>query len=112
MNQESGIKQSTGTSSLPPADRRTRPLFPLGQIVATPAVLKHFVEHCTRPDSFIHQHVTGNWGAIPPEDVRENALSVLNGFRVLSAYEVGGKHFWIITEADRSVTTLLFPEEY
>lgn len=97
---------------MPQAEERTHPLFRLGQIVATPAVLEHFVEHCTNPDSFIRQHVTGNWGDIPPEDVRENDFSVLNGFRVLSAYETGGKRFWIITEADRSVTTLLFPHEY
>ncbi|MBK7356156.1 hypothetical protein [Propionivibrio sp.] len=112
MKQESHDNKSTGTSGLPPAGKRTLPLFSLGKIVATPSLLDHFIEHCTRPDSFIEQHVRGNWGDIPPEDIRENDFSVLNGFRVLSAYEVGGKRFWILTEADRSVTTLLFPEEY
>jgi hypothetical protein len=64
------------------------------------------------PDSFIRRHVRGDWGDVPPEDARENDFSVLNGFRVLSAFTIGGKRFWIITEADRSVTTLLFPNEY
>lgn len=112
MRQESGINQSIGTSSQPPANEHTHALFKLGQIVATPALLEHLVEHCTHPDPFIRRHVRGDWGSVPTEDARENDFSVLNGFRVLSAYEVGGKRFWIITEADRSVTTLLFPSEY
>lgn len=112
MNQNSSSNQAAETLILPPANERTRPLFPLGQIVATPAVLEHFVEHCTRPDSFIRRHVCGDWGDVPPEDACENDFSVLSGFRVLSAYEVGGKRFWIITEADRSSTCVLFPCEY
>ena len=112
MNQKSCINQVAETPILPSPNGRTLPLFPLGQIVATPAVLEHFVEHCTRPDSFIRRHVYGDWGDVPHEDACENDFSVLNGFRILSAYEVGGKRFWIITEADRSVTTLLFPSEY
>ncbi|CAN5557389.1 hypothetical protein BH10PSE16_BH10PSE16_38880 [soil metagenome] len=62
--------------------------------------------------SYIRQHHCGLWGDVPPEDARENDLSVLNGFRVLSSYEIAGLRVWLITEADRSYTTLLFPSDY
>lgn len=58
------------------------------------------------------RHVSGDWGDICKADALENDLSVQKGFRVLSAYHLHGKRIWIITEADRSSTTVLFPEEY
>ena len=61
----------------------------------------------------IKRHARGDWGELPPEDVRENELSLNEGFRLLSAYHhQDGTKIWIITEADRSVTTVLFPDEY
>src|ERR1039458_8204209 len=111
MCQTSNYPSSPGTP-LPPVHERTRPLFPIGRVVATPGVLRHFVEHGIDPAPYIRRHQCGDWGDVPPEDARENELSVLNGFRVLSAYEIAGERVWIITEADRSVTTLLFPSEY
>jgi hypothetical protein len=60
------------------------------------------------------RHQGGDWGEVPPGDARENELSVLRGFRILSSYRVGeeGERVWIITEADRSSTCILLPEEY
>ncbi len=62
------------------------------------------------------RHAGGDWGEVPPEDARENELSVHEGFRVLSSYPVGsearGGRVWIITEADHSSTCLLLPSEY
>jgi hypothetical protein len=58
------------------------------------------------------RHASGDWGDVPPEDADENRLSIEHGFRVLSSYSVDGERIWIITEADRSATTLLLPEEY
>jgi hypothetical protein len=60
------------------------------------------------------RHVQGDWGEANPEDRRENDLSVVNGHRVLSAYNTldGATEFWVITEADRSTTTVLLPDEY
>jgi hypothetical protein len=57
--------------------------------------------------------VTGDWGDLEDEDKKENNFSVELGFRILSVYELetGGK-VWVITEYDRSVTTILLPEEY
>ena len=61
----------------------------------------------------IHRHAVGDWGELDPEDRKENDLSLKQGFRVLSAYtDREGTKFWIITEADRSVTTFLLPAEY
>jgi len=97
---------------LPTTNARNRPLFALGRIVATPGVLEHLATNGIDPIPFISRHQHGDWGEVPPEDARENDLSVLNGFRVLSAYKIAGKRVWIITESDRSVTTLLFPSEY
>ena len=61
----------------------------------------------------IQRHAAGDWGDVCPEDKAENELSVKEGFRILSAYrDRNGRKFWIITEADRSVTTVLLPEDY
>ncbi|CAA9407870.1 MAG: hypothetical protein AVDCRST_MAG22-1664 [uncultured Rubrobacteraceae bacterium] len=58
------------------------------------------------------RHQDGDWGDVPPEDARENELSVREGFRIVSSYEMDGERLWIITEADRSSTCILLPEEY
>ena len=58
-------------------------------------------------------HVNGDWGEVPDEDKRENELAVEQGFRILSAYTTSaGDKIWILTEADRSATILMLPEEY
>ena len=99
-------------STLTPSDQKFKPLFPLGQIVATPAVIAHFNEHHQSILPLLRRHVSGDWGELCAEDKAENALSVQQGFRILSRYTVAGETVWIITEADRSVTTALFPSEY
>lgn len=88
-------------------------LFPLGQIVATPGALEA-LEHATiNAADLIRRHQSGYWGNVPPEDAEENMRSVENGWRILSSYAISDdQNLWIITEADRSVTTLLLPEEY
>ncbi|MDE3075945.1 MAG: plasmid related protein [Chloroflexota bacterium] len=61
----------------------------------------------------LFRHVSGDWGELDEEDKAENELSLREGFRLLSAYTLrNGEKIWIITEADRSVTTLLLPDEY
>ena len=64
------------------------------------------------PAGLLARHVSGDWGEVPHEDARENELSVRQGFRIVSSYTVGGERVWIITEADRSSTCILLPEEY
>jgi hypothetical protein len=89
-------------------------LFPLGRVVATPGVLDVLVETGTDARVLLARHQSGDWGEVPPEDARENRISVERGFRVLSSYPIGetGAKVWIITEADRSSTCLLLPSEY
>ena len=61
----------------------------------------------------LQRHARGDWGDIPAEDRAENELSITEGFRLLSPYkDRKGQTFWIITEADRSATTVLLPEDY
>ena len=89
------------------------PLFPLGQIVATPGALAALERAQQAPTSFLARHASGDWGELEPADVAENQYSIAHGFRLLSSYQTNaGEKLWIITEADRSATTLLLPEEY
>lgn len=89
-------------------------LFNLGQIVATPGALRELEENNVDMQGLLHRHVNGDWGCVPEEDAVENKLSVEKGYRVLSSYLLNdrGDKLWIITEADRSSTCLLLPEEY
>lgn len=87
--------------------------FSLGRIVATPGALQALEETNQNPFEFIERHQAGDWGDLCEEDKRENEFSVRNGFRILSAYRTNNDtKVWVITEADRSVTTLLLPHEY
>jgi hypothetical protein len=89
------------------------PLFDLGQVVATPGALQALQEASQTPLGFIARHVSGDWGEICPEDTAQNALSLGHGYRLQSEYSLAnGTKLWIITEADRSSTCLLLPEEY
>ena len=88
------------------------PRFTLGQIVATPAVLEHFERHGVNASEYLNRHVRGDWGDVPSEDAKENEFAVTRRLRLLSSYTIAGERVWIITEADRSSTCLLFPSEY
>ncbi|MCX7164783.1 MAG: hypothetical protein NTV11_00725 [Rhodocyclales bacterium] len=102
----------TCTTALPATKDRTRPLFSLGQVVATPGVLKLCEENDISPIEYLVRHQCGDWGSVPPEDWRSNDEALVHGGRLLSAYMMKGTKVWIITEYDRSVTTLLLPSEY
>jgi hypothetical protein len=91
----------------------TRAKFPLGQVVATPGALDALAESGQTPAFFLDQHASGNWGVVDAEDWRLNDEALKDGSRLLSAYRtLKGQKLWIITEADRNVTTLLLPDEY
>ena len=85
--------------------------FHPGQIVATPGALE-LAEQGTDLLAFLHRHLAGDWGDLCPEDKAENEISLQQSYRLLSAYQTPCGKLWIITEADRSVTTFLLPEEY
>ncbi|MDQ2843043.1 MAG: type I restriction endonuclease subunit M [Acidobacteriota bacterium] len=95
------------------------PLFSLGQIVATRGVLASCTRSLMTESLFRHQR--GDWGVVDPEDRQVNDDAVTSGGRILSAYAIdparpskgfGDNTLWIITEHDRSITTLLLPDEY
>jgi hypothetical protein len=87
------------------------PQFGLGRLVATPGALAALAPE--EPLTLLYRHVSGDWGDVPPEDAAENELSVERGFRVVSSYRTaGGTRVWVITEADRSSTCILLPDEY
>lgn len=90
--------------------------FPLGQIVMTRGVADRVaedIEFTKLVTDSLGRHATGDWGDLCAADKAENELSLREGFRLFSAYERESMpKIWIITEADRSVTTILFPEEY
>jgi hypothetical protein len=91
----------------------SKALFSLGQIVGTPGALEALAQAQEEPLDFLARHVTGDWGELDDEDRAQNDFSVKNDLRILSAYTLQtGERIWLITEADRSATTILLPEEY
>jgi hypothetical protein len=86
--------------------------LPLGRLVATPGALQVLAEAEEDPLRYLARHASGDWGDLDEDDRRENELSLRHDWRILSSYPVREKTIWVITEADRSVTTILFPEEY
>lgn len=87
--------------------------FPLGKILATPGALKALRDSGQAPLDFLARHACGDWGDVCPDDRAANDRALESGERLLSAYRTNeGSRIWIITEWDRSVTTILLPEEY
>jgi hypothetical protein len=87
--------------------------FPLGQTLMTVGAQAALESAAEEPVELLARHQSGDWGEMPPEDARENELSVKQGFRIMSAYTLSsGEKVWVITEADRSATTILLPDEY
>jgi hypothetical protein len=88
--------------------------LPLGKIYASIRAIAAFAEALgEEPDTFLSRHANGDWGVANEHDRQTNEYAVEHGLRVLSAYKLrNGQKLWIITEADRSSTTILLPEEY
>ena len=93
--------------------------FSLGQVVATPGALEAFQRTGQQPSEFLRRHALGDWGDLDQHDMRANDEAVRHEgdpkrqARVLSTYRLkDGTKIWIITEHDRSVTTILLPSEY
>jgi hypothetical protein len=92
-------------------DLATSPRFNLGQLVATLGVLE-VVTH-DEIMSALSRHLRGDWGDLDADDKQANDVALNEDSRLLSAYHTAdGTKFWIITEADRSATTVLLPSEY
>jgi hypothetical protein len=87
-------------------------LFTLGRIVATPAARETLGELNYSSLDLLRRHMSGDWTEMDNEDQQANREAIVEGDRVFSAYTIHGIKFWVITEADRSVTTILLPSEY
>ena len=87
--------------------------FALGVVVSTPGAINAFLQTGEEPLLFVCRHAAGDWGELDEEDRAENERSVDQGFRIFSAYRLSnGTKIYVITEADRSSTCILLPEEY
>lgn len=87
--------------------------FPLGRVLATPGALLALEKAGQQAQEFLDRHANGDWGEVDSHDAKENEFSLQRGLRLLSSYTTAaGDKLWIITEADRSATILLLPEEY
>jgi len=91
---------------------RPNPRFNLGQVVATPGAIAALAEVNCLPITLLNRHQIGDWGDLCDEDKAANNEALGNWTRLFSAYIIQDVKFWVITEADRSVTTILLPEEY
>jgi hypothetical protein len=87
--------------------------FALGRTFITPGAEEALQIAGQTAIEFLRRHMSGDWGELSDDDIKENEFSLANGFRLLSRYETAkGELLWIITEADRSATTILLPSEY
>lgn len=92
-----------------------KPTFPIGEIYLTRGVNDKIAEDVVFAAfvlKSLQRHCTRDWGDLTPDDKQANDRALVAGTRILSAYIIGQYKIWIITEADKSVTTILFPEEY
>ena len=88
------------------------PRFPLGMVCATPGALDCMAANGINGAVLLARHQSGDWGDLGAEDKAANARALVDGSRIFSAYQIGSGKLWVITEYDRSVTTILLPEEY
>ena len=93
--------------------RQNTPRFSVGQTVATPAALSAIEEAEQTPDIFIRRHQGGDWGDVCKDDAEANELALKDGSRLFSVYHTAKKiKLYVITEWDRSATTICLPEDY
>ena len=89
------------------------PRFPLGFLTATPGALAALAPHPGELARIVTRHSQCDWGDLCPEDADSNNDALVHGERVLSVYETpAGEKVWVISEADRSCTTVLLPSDY
>ncbi len=84
----------------------------LGHLLATSVALDHLTRSGISALDLIRRHASGDWGDIDPEDHSANNQALRNGSRLLSAYRIGSERVYVITEWDRSATTILLASEY
>lgn len=102
------MQQNSSTHRQPSITR-----FALGQTYITPGAEEALMIAGQTAIEFLRRHMSRDFGELADEDIQENEFSLREGFRVMSVYRTSaGQNLWIITEADRSSTTILLPDEY
>ena len=91
---------------------QVKPLFALGKTLATPSALASMEQAAISPLDLLNRHQCGDWGDLDQPDKQSNDQALSFGDRIFSAYQFDTVKFWVITECDRSATTILLPEEY
>ncbi|MFA5376715.1 MAG: hypothetical protein WC455_13285 [Dehalococcoidia bacterium] len=120
MSVADAIKMAEYVADLLRDKRVKTPSFPLGQIVMTATVANIIADDAgfaAFSAAAMKRHMTGDWGDLGAEDIDRNNQALVHGSRLFSSYKLpnpvgGDDKIWIITEADRSSTTILFPSEY
>jgi len=87
-------------------------LFEMGQLVATPGALEALGNLNLDASDFVRRHLHGDWGKMCESDAELNVEAVEHGYQIQSSYAIEGATIWVITEGDRSVTTVLLPSDY
>lgn len=96
-----------------PNDKPSKARFSLGRMAATPAAIEAMKQAGQNPLELFLRHQQGDWGDACLEDAAANEVSLAQGLRLMSVYALAtGKKVWLITEADRSLTTIILPCEY
>ena len=103
---------TSSTSSERPDFPAPRRLFALGLVLATPGAVAFLAAESVGVAGLLARHQSGDWGDLCAEDQAANARALVDGTRIFSSYAVATGKVWIITEADRSSTTILLPDEY
>lgn len=114
------VRETTGSGNGAQAGRSSRNgsmqplmLFRLGRLCATNGAIRTLTSAAADPIEYVARHLAGDWGDVDPADAAANDRAFQLGARILSAYRLpDGAKIWIITEADRSATTILLPSEY
>lgn len=87
-------------------------LFPMGHVVGTRGAMEVMIKHDLHPIILAARHASGDWGDVSLDDYQANEEALTTGARIMSVYKFGNDTLWVITEADRSATTILTPDEY
>lgn len=87
-----------------------QPRFPLGRLIITTNASEQLPLQAV--NAALARHASGDWGELSASDAKQNAYALIHGSRLFSVYASSAGRFWIITEADRSATTILMPEDY
>ena len=87
-------------------------LFALGQVVATKNAVEFMTQKCITPIDLLHRHQRGDWGDLNEPDREANEQALIEDLRILSSYNFDKEKIWVITEADRTLTTILLPSDY